>query len=245
MSISFRSYTLKRLNLSYQPLISEGVNYLDPDESRHLIKVLRRQIGDLVHITDGKGVLYDARVLSTDPNKSIFEIIGSRTEVLPQHRIHIACSLLKNSDRLEWFIEKSIELGIHHVTLLNCGRTEKLRFKAERLQKIAIGALKQSLRLTLPMIEGPVDFDKFVTQVDAREKYIAHVDPDNHEHLRDMVRPGSTYVVLIGPEGDFTEAEVKLSAEHNFKKVSLGQSRLRSETAAIAACHILNLANIP
>jgi 16S rRNA (uracil1498-N3)-methyltransferase len=231
------------LNLFYQPLIRDGVDYLDADESKHAIRVMRKRIGDTVHITDGSGTLYDARIRSEDQHKCLFEIIATTSAPEPDHHIHIAISPLNHPDRLEWFVEKAVELGVHRITLIVCTRTEKRYPKHDRLQKIAIGAMKQSLRFTLPAIEGPLPFDAFVTQCKADQRYIAYVDTTNPVHLMDEARRGSTYVVLIGPEGDFTGSELNHALTHGFVKVSLGTSRLRTETAGLATCHTLNLVN--
>jgi len=205
---------------------------------------MRRRPGDLIHITDGKGMLYEARILSEDQNQCAFELVRGQREAVISHSIHLAISPLSHPDRLEWFIEKATELGVNRVSLVLCERTEKRHVKLERLQKIAVGAMKQSQRLTLPGIEGPVSFDDFASTCQADQKFIAFVDSSNPMHLFKQAKKGFSDVVCIGPEGDFTAEELKHALNYGFVKVSLGAYRLRTETAGIAACHMLNLVNL-
>jgi len=217
--------------------------HLDAAESRHAIKVLRKKKGDVIHLTDGKGFLYNAQITLSDPDHCAFQILEIQEAPKRNHQVHIAISPLKNNDRLEWFVEKSIEFGIDEITLLLCEHTEKQYAKIERLEKIAISAMKQSLTMVLPRLTGPMPFNVFLQQSFTGGKFIAHVDHENEKHLQASIAPRSANVVMIGPEGDFSPAEVALALQHNFVKVSLGASRLRTETAGIAACHIVNLVN--
>jgi 16S rRNA (uracil1498-N3)-methyltransferase len=232
------------VNLFYQPLITENVNYLDEEESRHCSKVLRKRSGDQIFITDGKGCLYNARIINADPRKCEFEIIGKQEEKTKAFSIHIAIAPTKNPDRMEWFVEKSVEFGIDHITLMECENSERSFLKIDRLRKVAISAMKQSFKTTLPVIDGMMPFKNVVAAVDpADQKFVAFVDPGNPLHLKGAAKKNGNYLVLIGPEGDFSEAELDLAIQREFQKVSLGSSRLRTETAGIAACHILNLIN--
>ncbi|MEJ7647321.1 MAG: 16S rRNA (uracil(1498)-N(3))-methyltransferase [Chryseolinea sp.] len=231
------------MNLFYQPGISDAVLHLDAAESRHVVKVLRKKKGDAIQITDGKGFLYNGQITVADKDHCAFQILQTVEAPKRDYQVHIAISLLKNSDRLEWFVEKSIELGVDEITLLHCHHTEKQFLKMERLEKIAISAMKQSLTMALPRMNGPLPFDNFVMQSFTGGKFIAHVDHENQTHLQAAIVPQSPCLVMIGPEGDFSTAEVALAAQHSFTKVSLGASRLRTETAGIAACHIVNLVN--
>ena len=232
------------MNLFYQPAIQQGVHHLDPTESKHCTKVLRKKTGDKIHITDGKGFLYEAMIIVADPGECRFEIQETKPETRKSFSIHIAISPTKHADRFEWFVEKAVELGVDRITVMKCEHTEYSHFKIDRLEKIAISAMKQSLRLTLPKIDGPIDFINVVNEADAASKFIAHVDVNNTEHLKKVAQPHSDYVVLVGPEGDFSGSEIVLAIGKNFRKVSLGSNRLRTETAGLAACHILNLVNI-
>lgn len=233
------------MNLFYQPLIPQGALYLDQDESRHAIKVLRKRNGDLIRLTDGNGVFYQGIITDADPHQCTFDVHSSESQPKKNFSIHIAISPTKNSDRIEWFVEKSVELGIDEITLLTCDHTERQHLKVERLEKNAISAMKQSLKAWLPVIRPTVSFKDFVPSAIAEQKFIAYVDDHNQSHLQRIVEPGLSYLALIGPEGDFSSDELVLAERNGFKKVSLGSSRLRTETAGLAACHILNLANTP
>ena len=231
------------MNLFYQPQLPDGILHLDSDESRHCVKVLRKRSGDTIRVTDGKGAFYDVVLTDADPHRCSFQICSKVSELPRSYHIHIAISPTKNADRIEWFVEKSVELGIDTITLLECKNTERSYLKTERLEKVAISAMKQSLKASLPLINSLTDYSKLVTTSEASSKFIAFVDQTNPYHLKDVARPGSDYLLLIGPEGDFSSQELSLALTHNFQKVSLGSSRLRTETAGMAACHILNLVN--
>ena len=231
------------MNLFYQPSIDQGVLHLDEEESKHCIKVLRKQQGEIIRITDGKRNFYDAVILNGDPRHCTFSIQKKIGETPRDFSIHIAISPTKNADRIEWFVEKSVEMGIDQITLLHCKHSERNYLKTERLKKVAISAIKQSFKATLPAIHDVVAYDTFVKSIRAEEKFVAFVDSTNPIHLKNAAKPKHSSIVLIGPEGDFAEEELQLAMENNFIKVSLGNSRLRTETAGIAACHILNLIN--
>jgi 16S rRNA (uracil1498-N3)-methyltransferase len=230
--------------LFYQPAIPEGALYLDSDESRHCVKVLRRKAGDAIAVTDGKGFFYEAVITKADAAQCHFEVRRKTPAPERDHYIHIAISPTKNADRIEWFVEKATELGVDRITLMDCRNTERSFIKTERLQKVAISAMKQSVKAVVPLIQDQLlQFTEVVEQCQEQEKCVAYVDPDNTLHLQDAVAVNKSYCVLIGPEGDFSPEELKTAADHGFRKVSLGPSRLRTETAGMVACHILNLIN--
>jgi 16S rRNA (uracil1498-N3)-methyltransferase len=231
------------LNLFYQPLLPEGVFHLDADESKHAVRVLRKNVGDLIRLIDGKGNFYDASITKADPAKCQFTITSQTAEVKNDYSIHIAISPTKNTDRIEWFVEKAVEIGVDKITLIACQKSERVHLKTDRLERVAISAMKQSLKATLPQINGMSKLTDVIKQSTEQEKFIAYVDQTNPDHLKNMLTRNTSYLVLIGPEGDFSETELTLALQHNFKKVSLGKSRLRTETAGMAACHILNLFN--
>jgi len=233
------------VNLFYQPLLPKGIHYLDASESKHSTRVLRKKKGDVIQITDGRGFLYHAHITIADAHQCQFEIIEKLAEPLRNYSIHIAISPTKNTDRLEWFVEKSVEFGVDEITLIECEHTESIHVKFERLEKLAISAMKQSLKLTLPSIFGPIKLQEIIANTSASSKFIAFVDGENPNFLQKVASRNSNYLVLIGPEGDFSSDELQLASENGFQKVSLGQSRLRTETAGLAACHILNLVNTP
>ena len=233
------------MNLFYQPGIPDGVLYLDSDESRHCVKVLRKKAGDDINITDGKGYFYDAVITRADAGQCFFEIRKKTEAPKKDFFIHIAISPTKNSDRIEWFVEKATELGVDRISLMDCKNTERSFIKTDRLNKVAVSAMKQSLKAIVPSISDHLlQFTEVVEHCTDDEKCIAYVDTTNSLHLKDAVRPGSSYCVLIGPEGDFSSEELKTALEYDFKKVSLGPSRLRTETAGVVACHVLNLRNL-
>jgi len=231
------------VNLFYQPLLAEGVHHLDAEESRHAIKVLRRKVGDTLFITDGKGFFYDAVIKVASEKQCTFEITNTTAAPVREYTIHIAISPTKNNERIEWFIEKAVELGIDRVSLIECDHTERAYLKGERLRKVAISAMKQSLKASLPRIDEVTTFKKFLPTVGEQQRFIAYVDSANPLHLHNAASPRQSYCVLIGPEGDFSQEELNQALAANFQKVSLGQGRLRTETAGLASCHILNLIN--
>jgi 16S rRNA (uracil1498-N3)-methyltransferase len=161
------------------------------------------------------------------------------------HFIHIAISPTKNADRIEWFVEKATELGVDKISLIDCKNTERSFIKTDRLLKVAVSAMKQSIKAVVPRIEDHLlQFTEVVEHCEEEEKCIAFVDASNPLHLKDAVHPRKSYCVLIGPEGDFSSEELKTAAEFDFQKVSLGPSRLRTETAGMVACHVLNLIHL-
>jgi 16S rRNA (uracil1498-N3)-methyltransferase len=231
------------VNLFYQPGISEGIHYLDQEESRHCAKVLRKRPGDTIHITDGKGSLYTATLTEARPDKCSFSIASTEKEKTRSFYIHMAIAPTKNPDRTEWFVEKAIEIGVDEISFLLCDNSERAALKTDRLEKLAVSAMKQSLRYTIAKINHMVLMKDFVKETKASSKFIAYVDNTNPDHLQKQATPNTTCVVLIGPEGDFSKKELDLAIEQGYKKVSLGPNRLRTETAGLAACHILNLIN--
>jgi 16S rRNA (uracil1498-N3)-methyltransferase len=241
--MSCKNNTRESVNLFYQPLIPDNVHYLDSSESKHATRVLRLKAGDAIVITDGLGTRYRARITKADVQQCSFAIEEQIREPARNFFIHVAIAPTKNPDRIEWFVEKAVELGIDGITLITCEHSERSRINTERLHNIAVSAMKQSLTLTLPVISGPLPVTEVIHHHKETSKFIAHVDALNPDHLQDMAAPGSSYLVLIGPEGDFSNNELAAAADHHFSKVSLGTRRLRTETAGLAACHILNLIN--
>lgn len=231
------------MNLFYQPLIPQGVFHLDQEESKHCVKVLRRSKDDALKITDGKGFFYNAVITKPDAHQCEFQIKEQIAETAKEFSIHIAISPTKSPERIEWFVEKAVELGVDEISFVQCKTTERPFIKIERLEKVAISAMKQSLKATLPKMNDIIKLDSLIKQSSELSKFIAYVDPSNPAHLNKIVIASSNYLVLIGPEGDFSDGELALALQQGFQKVSLGNSRLRTETAGVAACHILNLIN--
>ena len=229
--------------LFYVPDIAERWE-LSEEEAAHALRVLRLSIGAELDITDGKGNLYKS-VISSIAGKHCYV---QAKEVLPMPKgwngnIHIAVAPTKNMDRIEWFAEKATEIGLDELTFVNCRFSERKVIKTDRVERIVVSAMKQSLKYCKPVVEEMVDFKKFISQERLGEKYIAHCHDDDKTLLKDVHQPGCDATVLIGPEGDFSPEEVKMAIEAGYKPVSLGNSRLRTETAALAACHILMLKN--
>jgi 16S rRNA (uracil1498-N3)-methyltransferase len=231
------------VNLFYQPLIAQGVHKLDEEESRHCIKVLRKQTGDQIRVTDGLGSFYDVIISTADVRECKFTIIKEEKQPARNFSIHIAIAPTKNTDRIEWFVEKCVEFGIDEITLIECQHSERTFTRIDRLKKVAISAMKQSLKASLPRINELITFEALAVAEISADKFIAFVDETNPIQLKDLAKPSKQYLLLIGPEGDFSSDELSLALLHKFVKVSLGKSRLRTETAGIAACHILNLIN--
>lgn len=232
------------MNLFFQPLIKEGRHYLDPDESRHCIKVLRKKIGDSITVVDGKGMFYEAVLNEANARQCNFNIVNETAEPSRSFSIHIAVAPTKNTDRIEWFVEKATEVGVDQISFIQCDHSERTKLRLDRIERIAINAMKQSLKASVPDIRDLITFSDFIAQGKEKEKFIAVVDESNPHHLKDLAVPSSSYCVLIGPEGDFSEAELELANKLGYKKISLGKSRLRTETAALVACHTLNLLNL-
>lgn len=231
------------MQLFYQPEIINGVHFLDSEESRHCVKVLRKREGDEINIVDGLGGTYTALIKNADPRQCSFTIQNVVQEEKRSFHISIAIAPTKNIDRIEWFLEKVIEIGIDSVTFIECEHSERTKINYDRLQKKAVSAMKQSLRSRLPTINSLQDFAPFIKDIKADQKFIAYVDNSLPYHLKDLITPNKDYVILIGPEGDFSTEEVKLAFQAGFKAVSLGKSRLRTETAGLAAGLIFNLIN--
>jgi len=207
---------------------------LSEEESKHCIRVLRHKSGDIINVIDGKGSLYEAEITDANPQKCNAKIISKKQIASPKkHHLHIAISPTKNADRIEWMLEKSTELGVDEFSFIICKRTEKTGVKTDRLKKIAESAVKQSIQAIQPVINETQSFKDFITKhTNMPSKYIAHCIEEDKTALKSILQ-NKDNIILIGPEGDFTEDEIKLAIQHNFKTLSLGSSRLRTETAGL------------
>lgn len=227
----------------YCPDIEE--NPLMPEvESGHCVRVLRHQPGDLLEVVDGKGGLYTVRLVDAHHKHAMVEIL-ERRELPPywKGRLVLAVAPTKNMDRMEWFAEKATEIGINAITCLNCRFSERKEIKPARLEKILVSAMKQSQKATLPELNGMTDFRTFVSLPFAGRKFIAHCEEGVKPLLKQTYHPGENALVLIGPEGDFSPEEIALALKCGFEPISLGESRLRTETAALVACHTIHVLN--
>ena len=212
---------------------------LDEDTSKHMINVLRMQKGEQILLTDGKGKKTKASIVDDNRKKCAVEIISVQMEEERKNKIVIAISLTKNSSRFEWFLEKATEIGVTEIVPLICSRTEKEKFRFDRMQNILISAMLQSQQTWLPVLHAPVGFEKLI-QFPSDPKFIAHCEESNKTPLSSQHLSTSTsQLILIGPEGDFTHEEIELALKNNFVPVSLGNTRLRTETAGIVAATLL------
>ncbi len=230
------------MNLFFQPAVSEGVNHLTAEESYHAFRVLRLSVGDEIKITDGKGVLYQATITSIDSKKCGFKINTEKKIPKKSYYIHIAIAPTKNTDRIEWFVEKAVEIGIHEISFILCKNSERKVLNIERIEKIAVSAMKQSQQPWIPTLHPLQPLNDILKQ-QADQKFIGHVDSSNPVHLKAIAKPNKSYLVLIGPEGDFSNEELNTALQAGFEKVSLGENRLRTETAGLTACQTLQFVN--
>ena len=231
------------MHIFYAPNIRETLE-LPQEEAQHCIRVLRLKENDNIRITDGSGSFFDAEISYISSKKCGVEIINSFSSDLPwKNHIHIAMAPTKNMDRNEWFVEKATEIGINQITFLNCRFSERKDIKPERIEKIMVSAMKQSQKAWLPQLQGMTDFKRFIGQNFEGQKFIAHCYPEDKKSLTQSYIKNKDVVMLIGPEGDFSEEEIALAIQHGFQPVSLGESRLRTETAALAACQTIHVIN--
>lgn len=232
------------MNLYYQSDFSEQNPVLSGSEAHHVLSVMRHQAGDQLQVTNGTGLIFNCSLGSksgSDCTLNIHEI--SRIPAPPYH-IHIALGIIKASDRMEWFVEKATEIGIQKISFFTSGNCERKVINLDRLQRVAISAIKQSGQSWLPLIAGPERFEAVIDTPNS-ELYIGY-KPDHIQvnNLLNQATEGNSYLVLIGPEGDFTPAEFKLAVSKGFRPISLGNNILRSETAALSAVQILNLLQV-
>lgn len=234
------------MQLFYTNNVSEGTAAFSREESGHCLRVLRMHHGDAVHFTDGAGNLYEGIITEDDPLNMKVSVTGVTKDAgKRQYRLHVAISPLKNDDRLEWFIEKAVELGIDEITPLICNRTEKKRIRKERLEGLILSAMKQSVKAFLPLLNEPVQFTEFIIREHTVKRLIACCDTlQERKAITTAAGRGEDILILIGPEGDFTPEEVTQAINSGFTPVHLGPSRLRTETAGVAACCSVYLANI-
>jgi 16S rRNA (uracil1498-N3)-methyltransferase len=234
------------MHIFYAPRITAQAAMLTPDESQHCIKVLRLGKGDRVRLIDGQGGMYDAVIALPDPRKCMLDIIG----VIEHHRgrkisLHIAIAPTKNPERFEWFIEKAVEIGIDVITPILCHRSERRVLKTDRLSRIIISTMKQAMVPYLPVLHELTEYPEFMNGLTGavHNRFIAHCDNHERRNLKDVIARGSNVIILIGPEGDFTPGEIDLAISRDFLPVSLGSNRLRTETAGIVACSVVNMIN--
>lgn len=233
------------MQLFYHPDASNDISLitLDKTESNHLVKVLRKKEGDAVSLTNGKGLMLKTTIAKADPDAAELKIEDCRKVHRQMDWLHLVVAPTKQADRFEWFLEKATELGVDEITPVFCTRSERNKINKKRMEKILLTAMKQSLRAYLPQLNDPMSFEDYINQPHKGLLFIAHCQEEEKLDLKRRVAPDKDITILIGPEGDFTEAEIDLAYEKGFYPVSLGQYRLRTETAALVACATVNFIN--
>ncbi|MEO3403825.1 16S rRNA (uracil(1498)-N(3))-methyltransferase [Mucilaginibacter sp. CAU 1740] len=234
------------MHLFYTPDIdpSHPQYFLSEEESKHAIRVLRLEIDSTVQLIDGRGGLYEAVIADAHPKRTILKITSVTTDFDKRnHYLHIAVAPTKNIERLEWFLEKATEIGIDEISLIITQRSERKEAKVDRLNKIITAAIKQSLKAYHPILNEPISLNQLLDKPFDGQKFIAHCEPGDKHALKDVLSLQGRSLILIGPEGDFSPAEIDKALQNGFKAITLGTSRLRTETAALEACFEVNFLN--
>lgn len=234
------------MQLFYNPDISEDTEnfFFDKEESKHIIKVLRKKEGDNLFVTNGLGFLFKTEIILASDSKCQVKIVSSEKSNPLKYKLHLAVAPTKMNDRFEWFLEKATEIGITEITPIICDHSERKIIKTDRFDKIILSAMKQSLQYYLPKLNEPISFKDFIKQ-QKNEGFnlIAHCEETDKKSLKEILKPNENVTILIGPEGDFSEKEINLALENYYIPVTLGNTRLRTETAAVVACHSVVFAN--
>jgi len=227
------------MQLFYNPELTETTTqFVFPkDESKHITKVLRKKEGDILHITNGKGWLFKAEINLADIKHCTVNVLTKTFQKQRDYNLHLAVAPTKMNDRYEWFLEKATEIGIDSITPIICDHSERKVIKKERFDKIVQSAMKQSLHYYLPKLNNAIRFSEFIEQDFKGQCFVAHCEELDKKTLKQALKPKQNITILIGPEGDFSVKEIKTALEHQFIPVTLGDTRLRTETAAIVACH--------
>ncbi|WP_297803335.1 16S rRNA (uracil(1498)-N(3))-methyltransferase [uncultured Polaribacter sp.] len=216
----------------------------DKIESKHIVRVLRKQINDTLKITNGKGFLFDVKIIIASDKKCLAEVTHFEEKSKPwNYYLHIAIAPTKSNDRIEWFLEKATEIGVDEITPIICSNSERRIVKLERFDKIIQSAMKQSLKFTLPKLNKPIKLNDFLKQDLDGQVCIAHCEEQEKTLLQSVVKPSEKTTILIGPEGDFSSEEIKKCLAKNMTPISLGESRLRTETAALVAVNTISFIN--
>ncbi|WP_370225650.1 16S rRNA (uracil(1498)-N(3))-methyltransferase [Mesoflavibacter sp.] len=233
------------MQLFYNSDISEQNNTFTfpKDESRHIVKVLRKKVGDTLYITNGKGFLFTAKITIADQKNCVVSIENSEFKKPTDYKLHLAVAPTKMNDRYEWFLEKATEIGITSITPIFCDHSERKNVKLDRFEKILQSAMKQSLHLYLPTLNQPISFKDYINQDFFGDLFIAHCEETDKKSLKNEIKPNTEITILIGPEGDFSVNEIETAIKNKFIPVTLGNTRLRTETAAIVACHSVAFIN--
>lgn len=233
------------MQLFYNPTINETTEVFsfDKEESKHIIKVLRKKDTDILHVTNGLGLLFTTEITLASDSKCAVKVNSIAKAEQPNYNLHLAVAPTKMNDRFEWFLEKATEIGIHEITPIICDHSERKTINLERFEKIILTAMKQSNALFLPKLNPAVSFKDFMKQDQNSTKLIAHCEETDKKSLKSVLKKGENYTILIGPEGDFSTKEIELALHNNCTPVTLGTTRLRTETAAVVACHSVAFSN--
>ncbi len=232
------------MQLFYTPEFSEKKSFLGRDESHHCISVMRLKKEDIVYVTNGRGDLYKAKIEIPDPAECYLKVLEKQPGFgRRDYRIAIGICPTKNTGRFETFIEKSTEIGIDTIKPLLCKNSERKKINPERIEKIITSAMKQSLKAYRPQLEKMQNFKKVVEEDFAGQKFIASESAETGKHIGNLYKPGNNALILIGAEGGFSDYEMELAVENGFIPVSLGEFRLRTETAGIVSCHAIHMLN--
>jgi len=235
------------MQLFYNPTITEDSKdfLFNKEESRHISKVLRKKEGDVINITNGKGYFFKTELVQVLPKQCVAKVISVKAQEHLPYSLHLAVAPTKLNDRYEWFLEKATEIGVSEITPIICDHSERKVIKLERFEKKIQSAMKQSLKAYLPVINEAISLKEFLKKEEATNsvKLIAHCEETKKQSLKNVLKPTENYLILIGPEGDFSNPEINLALQTGFEPVSLGESRLRTETAAVVACHSVAFVN--
>ena len=233
------------MQLFYNPAIlaTDETFFFDKEESKHIIKVLRKKDTDILHVTNGLGFLFTTQITLASDTKCTVKIVKFEQIEKPKFHLHLAVAPTKLNDRFEWFLEKATEIGVSEITPIICEHSERKFIKTDRFEKIIQTAMKQSNQCFLPILNEPITFGSFIAKQFNGQKLIAHCEETNKKSLKEVLKTNENVTILIGPEGDFSVKEITLAIDNQFIAVTLGNTRLRTETAAIVACHSVVLLN--
>ena len=233
------------MQLFYNPTINETQTsfIFDKEESKHIIKVLRKKESDILHVTNGLGFLFITEITIASDTRCTVKINSIEKQEAQKFHLHLAVAPTKMNERYEWFLEKATEIGIQEITPIICEHSERKVIKTDRFQKILESAMKQSLHYYLPKLNEPISFKDFIKQKQSGQLFIAHCEETDKKSLKNELKANQDITVLIGPEGDFSVKEIQLAIDNKFIPVSLGATRLRTETAAVVACHSIVFTN--
>ena len=233
------------MQLFYNPNLTESSQRItfSREESKHIVKVLRKTVGDSLNITNGKGWTFSAEIENANLKNCTAILVSKSFQERRSYQIHLAVAPTKMNDRFEWFLEKATEIGIDSITPIICDRSERKVIKAERFEKILQSAMKQSLHYYLPILHDAIPYQNFIKQTYEGQLFIAHCEESDKTSLKQQLKSKTNVWILIGPEGDFSVKEITQAIQNDFIPVTLGETRLRTETAAIVACHSVAFIN--